>query len=98
MVPVVSRGRDWVDGQALQALADFVGVRWTHRMLAPADLAVRVNTVLSAAARFSAQLPPYRLAAMLPNGFRSYASLATHIGQIVEAFLDQVEHGVRLEE
>jgi hypothetical protein len=98
MVPVVSRGRDWVDGQALQALADFVGVRWTHRMLAPADLVVRVNAVLSAAARFSAQLPPYRLAAMLPNGFRSYASLATHIGQIVEAFLDQVENGVRLEE
>lgn len=96
-VPVVSRGSLWVDGQALRALAEFVGVAWTHRILPPRELVVRVNTVLSAAARFSAQLPPDKLATLLPNGFRSYASLAVHVGQIIEAFLDLVEHGVRLE-
>ncbi len=87
-----------MDGQALQALADFVGVNWTHRMLAPAELAKRINTVLSAVARFGAQLPQDKLASMLPNGFRSYVSLITHVGQIVEAYLDYVQHGVRLEE
>ena len=97
-VPVVSRGTQWVDGQALQALADFVGVRWRHRMLAPRDLARRIDTVLAAAARFSAQLPADKLVAMLPNGFRSYASLATHVGQIIEAFLDFTQQGVKLEE
>lgn len=97
-VPVVSRGDKWVDGQALQALADFVGVNWRHRMLSPKDLAVRIDTVLAAASRLSGQLPPDKLAAMLPNGFRSYASLATHVGQIIEAFLDFAEHGTKLEE
>ena len=97
-VPVVSRGDKWVDGQALQALADFVGVNWTHRMLSPAELTKRINTVLTAVARFGAQLPQDKLASMLPNGFRSYVSLVTHVGQIVEAYLDYVEHGVRLEE
>ncbi len=97
-VPVVSRGTSWVDGQALQALADFVGVRWQHRMLSPRDLAVRIDTVLAAASRFSGQLPAESLGAMLPNGFRSYASLTTHVGQIIEAFLDFVEHGSKLEE
>lgn len=97
-VPVVSRGDQWVDGQALQALADFVGVRWQHRMLSPKDLASRIDTVLAAASRFSGQLPADKMSAMLPNGFRSYASLATHVSQIIEAFLDFAEHGTPLEE
>jgi hypothetical protein len=96
-VPVVVQGDRWVDGQALQALADFVGVRWTHRMLPPRDLATRVDTVLSATERFAAQLPADKLGAMLPNGFRTYCSLATHVGQIIEAFLDLAEQGKRLE-
>ncbi len=96
-IPVVSRGKDWVDGQALNALAQFLGVPWTHRMLPPSQLAKRVDTVLAADARFVMQLPPDKLAAMLPNGFRSYASLSTHVGYIIEAFLDLVEKGVRLE-
>jgi hypothetical protein len=98
MVPVVSRGDKWVDGQAIQALADFVGVRWTNRMLAPSELAVRVDTVLGAAGRFGAQLPGDKLGTLLPNGFRSYVSLAIHIGQIIEAFLDHMEQGVPLDD
>lgn len=98
MVPVVSRGSEWVDGQALRALAEFVGVRWDYRMLPAPELAVRVDTVLSAAGRFGGQLPADKLGTLLPNGFRSYVSLAIHIGQIIEAFLDHMEQGVPLDD
>jgi hypothetical protein len=97
-VPIARRGNDWVDGQVLSDLARIAGITLdTGPELAPAELARRVDTILSATERFSAQLPERSLAEFLPDRPRRYRDLAAHIAQIIDAFLDLVEHGRRVE-
>jgi uncharacterized damage-inducible protein DinB len=97
-VPIARRGNDWVDGQVLSDLARIAGVRLdTRPSLAPAELARRVEIILAAAQRFSAQLPESSLARFLPDRPRRYRDLVAHIAQIIEAFLDLVEGGKRVE-
>jgi glutaredoxin len=97
-VPIVRRGKDWVDGQVLSDLARIAGVNLrVQSILAPAELALRVDAILSAAQRFAAQIPEETLDTLLPKRPRSYRQLVSHIAQIVEAFLDLVERGRRLE-
>ena len=58
---------------------------------------VRVDAILSAAKRFARQIPDQQLDKLLPDRPRTYRQLVAHIVQIVEAFLDLVENGKRLE-
>ena len=97
-VPIVRRGGDWVDGQILKDLARIAGIRWDAPALAlPADLVAQTNTVFTCAQRLLATIPENQLDALLPDRPRSYRQLAAHIFQIIEAFLDLVEHGRRVE-
>ena len=89
MVPVVSRGSDYVSGQILRDVAAFTGVDWGRPVLLVADLRDRIDGILAGTLRFSAQLPADRLDTMLPDRPRSYRDLACHIFQIVEAFVDE---------
>ncbi len=97
-VPIVRRGDDWVDGQILKDLARIAGIRWDGPALGrPADLVAQADTVLSCAQRLLATIPEDKLETLLPARPRSYRQLAAHIFQIIEVFLDLVEHGRRAE-
>ena len=97
-VPIVRRGGDWVDGQVLKDLARIAGIRWDAPALGlPADLVAQANAVFACAQRLLATIPENQLDTLLPDRPRSYRQLAAHIFQIIEAFLDLVEHGRRVE-
>ncbi|HTS91553.1 MAG TPA: DinB family protein [Stellaceae bacterium] len=97
-VPIVRRGKEWVDGQVLADVARIAGIQYgAPPRLAPEALAGRVDAVLAAAGRLLRQIPEGKLDTLLPNRPRSYRQLACHIFQIPELFLDLVEHGKRLE-
>jgi hypothetical protein len=97
-LPVVARGARWANGQSLKAIAELVGIdlgRVEH--LPPAELVRRIDIVLDGAARFFAQFPEDRLGDQLPGRPRSYAQLAWHLFNVVDAFLEH-EQGIALSE
>ena len=96
-VPIARRGQDWVDGQVLGDLARIAGIPWKGAKLLPtATLAKRIDLILSAAQRLTAQIPEDELGRSLPERPRTYAQLVAHITQIVELFVNLVEQGRRL--
>src|ERR1700682_1883653 len=97
-VPIVRRGDDWVDGQVLKDLARLGGTGWDAPTLGrPGDLVAQANTVFACAQRLLSTIPENQLDALLPDRPRSYRQLAAPIFQIIEVFLDLVEHGRRVE-
>jgi DinB superfamily len=96
-LPVISRGKDWVNGQSLKAIAGLVGIKLGNiEHLPPAELVRRIGLVLEGAARFFAQIPEDRLGDLLPGRPRSYAQLGWHLFNVVDAFLEH-EQGIPLE-
>lgn len=95
-LPVIARGREWVNGQSLKAIAEFVGIDLgTIKQLPPQELARRIDIVLVGAARFFAQIPEAHLGDQLPGRPRSYAQLVWHLFNVVDAFLEH-EQGIAL--
>ena len=93
LVPIVARGKDWANGAVFRDVARVAGFEWRgHEMLAPAEMVARINGILSAAHRFTGQIPEDKLDSMLPGRPRSYRQLAYHIFQIPEVYLNRVEH------
>jgi hypothetical protein len=98
-VPIIRRGDDWANGQVLRDVARIAGIDWGGtKILPPEALKTRLDLFQSAARRFLAQLPDDKLASLLPNRPRSYASLAFHVFSIADAFLDHELNGTRLAE
>lgn len=95
-VPVVARGEQFVFGQNLEDVAEFVGLQGTgHKPLPPEELIKRWVIVLRAAQRFMRQLPDEKLLErVIPNRDRSIRLMCHHIFRIGEAFLESVEGGV----
>lgn len=90
-VPIVTRGDQWANGQVLADVARVAGIPWgTQEILPVAELERRLQLILTAAQRYAGQLPDASLDRLLPNRPRSYATLAYHIFNIADAFL---EHG-----
>jgi hypothetical protein len=95
-LPVIARGKDWVNGQSLKEIARLVGIDLgTVKHLAPEELVRRIDVVLDGAARFFAQFPEERLGDQLPGRPRSYAQLAWHLFNVADAFLEH-EQGIGL--
>lgn len=95
-LPVIARGKTWVNGQSLKAIAELVGIDLgTVRHLPPAELVRRIEIVLDGAARFFAQIPEDHLGDELPGRPRSLAQLAWHLFNVVDAFLEH-EQGLAL--
>jgi glutaredoxin len=93
LVPIVARGKDWANGAVFRDVARVAGFEWGgHDMLAPDKMVARIQGILSAASRFTAQIPESQLDTMLPDRPRSYRELAYHIFQIPDVFLNRVEH------
>jgi len=101
-VPVVSRGEQFVFGQNLEDVAEFVGLQGTgHTPLPPEQLIGKWVKVLRAAQRYIRQMPKERLGEkVIDNRDRSIRLMGHHVFRIGEAFLetavDGVEYAVQL--
>lgn len=95
-VPVIARGDQFVFGQNLEDVAEFVGLQGTgHTPLPPDQLIGRWLTILRTAQRLLRQLPDARLQELvIANRQRSIRLMAHHIFRIGEAFLETAVDGV----
>ncbi|HEU0289634.1 MAG TPA: DinB family protein [Burkholderiales bacterium] len=95
-VPVVSKGENYVFGQNLEDVAEFVGLQGTgHKPLPPDQLIKKWILVLRALQRYARQLPAERIEEdVIPNRKRSIRLLTHHAFRICEAYLDTAEKGV----
>jgi hypothetical protein len=95
-VPVVAKGENYVFGQNLEDVAEFVGLQGTgHKPLPPDQLIKKWVMVLRALQRYARQLPSERIEEnVIPNRPRSIRLLTHHAFRIAEAYLDTVEKGV----
>ena len=87
-VPVVTQGERFVNGQALDCVAAFVGVVASRERLAVPVLVSRLLALLDSTARLAEQLPAEALTDKLPGRDRTHLDLAYHVPQVVVAFLD----------
>lgn len=101
-VPVVAKGEQFVFGQNLEEVAEFVGLHGTgHKPLPPEQLINKWVTVLRAVQRYVRQIPNERLnERVIDNRDRSIRLMGHHVFRIGEAFLetavDGVEYAVQL--
>ena len=96
-MPVVSKGSDYVFGQSIRDVADFLGIAMSGDGPLPADeLQRRLQRVMAVARTLIAQFPQDRIGETLPGRNRSYLALGHHVFAVVEAFL-LTARGGRLE-
>lgn len=95
-VPVLARGNQYVFGQNLDDVAEFVGLAASGQTpLAPEILIKKWMEILRAASRYVRQLPPDRLGdRAVETRDRSIRLLSHHIFRIAEAFLEVAIDGV----
>ncbi len=97
-LPVVSRGKEWVNGQSLKDVARIAGINLgTVKHLPQPELVRRIDLILEGAERFFKQFPEEHLGDQLPGRPRSLAQLTWHLFNVVDAFLEH-EQGIRLME
>jgi glutaredoxin len=89
-VPVVAKGEQFVFGQNLEDVAEFVGLQGTgHTPLAPNELIAKWINVLRIAQSVIRQIPDDKLSErVIPNRDRAIRLLAHHVFRIGEAFLE----------
>ena len=94
-MPVVSKGKNYVFGQKLEDVAEFVGLEGTgHTPLPPEQLTKKWLIALRASQRYVRQLPdPLLLQDVIPNRPRHIRIMSHHIFRICEAFLDSTING-----
>ena len=95
-VPVVAKGEQYVFGQNLEDVAEFVGLQGTgHTPLPPDQLIAKWTTALRAAQRLMRQIPDDKISdRVIPNRERPIRLLAHHVFRIGEAFLETAIDGV----
>lgn len=94
-VPVVAKGDQFVFGQNLEDVAEFVGLHGTgHTPLPPEQLIKKWTNVLRALQRYVRQMPNERLnERVIDNRDRSIRLLSHHAFRIGEAFLETAVGG-----
>ena len=94
-MPVVSKGENYVFGQNLEDVAEFVGLQGTgHTPLPPDQLIRKWVLVLRALQRYARQMPTGRINEnVIENRQRSIRLLAHHAFRIAEAYLESVVDG-----
>jgi hypothetical protein len=95
-VPVVAKGEQFVFGQNLEDVAEFVGLQGTgHKPLPPDQLIRKWTNVLGAAQSLIRQIPDDKInERVIPNRDRAIRLLCHHVFRIGEAFLETVAKGV----
>jgi glutaredoxin/uncharacterized damage-inducible protein DinB len=95
-VPVVARGGEYVFAQALEDVSRFIGKPVEFTRLPPEELMRKWLHVLRSAQRHARQIPAARLHERATEGRdRSIGTLAYHVYQIPDAFLQAIENGVQ---
>ena len=88
-VPVVSKGKDFVFGQSIGDVAEFLGIDVdTTPKLSPAELVEKIDVILAAAQRYVGQFPEYSANQDVLDRKRTYKELSFHVFRIVEGLLD----------
>lgn len=91
-MPVVARGDRFVYSQSLADVRQFLGMPpEQERVLTAGELAQRVNLILDAALRYTAQMPDAVLDGPFRNSWAPPRGLAHHAFRIVEAFVEASE-------
>ena len=95
-VPVVAKGDQFVFGQNLDDVAEFVGLHGSgHTPLPPEQLIAKWVNVLRAVQRYMRQIPDDRInERVIPNRDRSLRLLGHHVFRIAEAYLETAVGGV----
>ena len=96
-VPVVARGDQFVFGQNLEDVAEFVGLQGGtgHTPLPPEQLIGKWLNVLRTAQRYLRQMPDARLNELvIDNRPRSIRLMGHHVFRIGEAYLETAVDGV----
>lgn len=82
----------WANGQILRDVAKIVGVDLPEQtMLSPTELVRRIELVLEAELRYFRQMPEDKMQGQVTGRPRSYANLAFHTFNIVDAWLEIVD-------
>lgn len=98
MLPLVTRGERYANGQSLRDVAALVGVDLgEQKILPPEELARRIDIILTAEQRFLGQMPEAKMQGEVPGRPRSFANLAWHTFNVVDAFLEHEVEGIPLE-
>ena len=94
-VPVVACGDQFVFGQNLEDVAEFVGLKGTgHTPLPPEQLIEKWDIVLRAVQRYIRQVPTAKLEErVIDNRDRSIRLMGHHVFRIAEAFLETMVDG-----
>ena len=93
-VPVVSRGDQFVFAQSIRDVVAFLGLDAAPGPeLSPRELVERLDLILSAARRYTLQMPAAELETAQPNRPRTYRALLYHIFRIPDAFLEMTRGG-----
>ncbi len=87
-VPIVKRGEEWADAQALDAVARIAGVEHEADPLPVEELHRRLDIVLDAAQRYAELVPEGELSTDIPDRPRSIGEIIYHLFSIPESFLD----------
>jgi hypothetical protein len=88
-VPVVARGEAFVFAQSIRDVVAFLGLdAEPGPELSPQELVERLDLVLTAARRYTLQMPESELETKQPNRPRSYRALLYHVFRIPDAFLE----------
>jgi hypothetical protein len=93
-VPVVARGTQFVFGQNLEDVAEFVGMQTGHTPLPPDQLIQKWIKVLRTAQVLIRQIPDDKITdRVIDNRDRSLRLLCHHVFRIGEAFLESATDG-----
>ncbi len=94
MLPTVTRGASYANGQILRDVANLVGIELGEQtMLPPAELARRIDIILTGEQRFFGQMPEDKMQGQVPGRPRSFANLAWHTFNVIDAWLEHEVDG-----
>lgn len=97
MVPVVTKGKTWANGQILRDVAGLVGIDLgEQKMLPVAELVRRIELILEAEQRLFGQMPEAQMQREVPGRPRSFANLAWHTFNVIDAWLEHEVDGIAL--
>lgn len=97
MLPLVTRGDQYANGQSLRDVAALVGVDIGEQtILPPEELVQRIERILEAEQRFFGQMPEDKMQGEVPGRPRSFANLAWHTFNVVDAWLEHEVEGIPL--
>ncbi len=97
MLPLVTRGGRYANGQSLRDVAALVDVDISDQKVLPVEeLVRRINLILVSEQRYFGQMPEDKMQGEVPGRPRTFANLAWHTFNVVDAYLEHEMDGIAL--